>query len=846
MTIMRTIRSGIAVLVASALLISGTGAERFADVSAEDVLCPVWSAPFTEKIKREDKYDASAYGGSVINMDVARAESEAAQLVISPNQDAEYKVALSDLILSGDADVKFEAENIDVYSALYTNVTSLYNGKTRHMTKGWYPDAMLPYSAAVENGVNRISANENQSLYFDFNIPWDQPAGKYSGEFVLTVGKYDYTVPVTLNVRDLTVETDVSTKSCFLDDWTYYLGEYEGSQRMLDLYHKSLMNYRLVPSKLVTDTKHTQEDAEYYAEKVVELYYYGADEERFGKGADRFTNYQVPVSLANEEAFCNQFNLYLHEIAKVSCREKVNFVERAIVYCVDEPEMYNASEWVRTVDGWYKAGKTGAAAYLEQHRAYYKSTYGASDEFIDELVESVGNIHNVITQGYMEKYEGIVETWCPTFDSYDYPANVKKYYETNPDERWWYGCVVPVAPYPTYHVDDLGFSPRIVGWLQAVYGVMGNLYWAVDSYATYKNINNEGYAYRFQEDYYGDAAIYDITSGEGYLYRPGKMYGVDGPIPTTRITSVRDGLEEYELLEDVKEVYAATEERIGVKCDAVTTITDLISSMCTGMQVSGTSSDFYKARGEMLNLCEFTSTGAVFCNYNDDGSGHISYDLYVPDDVTVNVSGADLKSTSEVSGGKIYYYGVNMESSQADSVIFSAVKDGKTFSVVRDLPGSVEVLPVSEATLGELSGDLTNESALTAIEGVRVLRLCLKEIGDAETRRYQRVYFTPSYLAQINRDLTKVLFKFYFQPENASETLKIRVCIKYGNKLSVEEVFSGSLAYGYNEIVLGADRFSWSNGDIERIDFRFGDAATGVTINAREDVYFAGVTLYGA
>lgn len=845
MTIKKMLKSALAVLLSSVLFIWGTGGVNVFDALAEET-CSLWSAPFTEKIKQEDTYDISAYGGAVISIDAARAETEAAQLVITAKKDVKYTVKVSDLKLVSDSEIKYSAENIDVYSALYTNVSALYNGKTRNFTTGWYPDAMLPYSAAVECGVNEISKNENQSLYFDFNIPYNQTAGKYTGEFTVTVGNQNYTVSVTLKVRDLTVDTDVSSKSLFLDDWTHYLGEYEGSQRMQDLYHKALMNYRLCPSKLVTDTKYAQEDAEYYAEKIVELYNYGSDESKFGEGADRFTNYNVPVSLVNEDGYCKQFNMYMHEIAKVSCREKVNFVERAVIYCVDEPEMYNASEWVKTVDGWYKAGKTSAAAYLEQNRSNYKSTYGVSDDFIDELIASIANIHNVITQGYMEKYDGIVETWCPTYDSYDYPAYVEKYCESNPDERWWYGCVVPVAPYPTYHVDDLGFSPRIVGWLQAVYGVSGNLYWAVDSYASYKNVNNQGYAYRFQEDYYDTAANYDISPGEGYLFRPGKEYGVDGPIPTTRITSIRDGLEEYELLEDVKEAYATVEEQIGAKCDAVTTITDLISSLCTGMQVSGTSSDFYNARTEMLNLCEFTSSGAVFCNYSDDGEGHIAYEVFVPSDATLDVTGATLSKTVSVTGGNVYYYNVDMSKSNAGSVKFMVTKEGKVYSIERSLPGSVSVFNVDELTINQMSGDITTASTIATIEDNTVLQLVLKEIGSGETRRYQKVNFTPSYLNQINKNLSKVLFRFYFTPETTTETLKIKICVKYKNKLSVEEVYSGSLTNGYNELALSIDRFSFSNGDIERIDFRFGDAATGVTISSRSDIYFAGVTLYGA
>lgn len=843
------IKGKIAVL--SALLVGTASAfSNSANVLADDGSAAVelWGAPFTEKILQEDTVDySSVKTAAKINLDVARAETECAQIVMTTgNADATYTVSLSDLTLTSDSSVKFKADRVTAYTAQYFNISSFYSGNARPFSKGHFPDTMLPYEAAAEYGENTIEAHCNQSLYFEFDVPDDQAPGIYQGNYSVTVGGKTTNIPVTVRVRDFTVSTSVSSKSCFLDNWFYYLGEYNGSQRMLDNYHKMLMQYRLCPNVLVASSNMQQEDAEYYAQKVVELYEYGCDEELFGEGADRFTNYTIPTQPSDQNIYCNTFTMYVDEIAKVSCQKGVNFVERAVVYKVDEPEGNGAWEYTKTFDTYFRAGRIAAANSIENNRASLKSAYGVTDAFIDELVESAKNIHNLVTQGYMEKYEDRIETWCPLFDSYDSPAAVEKYNELNPDERWWYGCVIPPAPHPTYHVDDLLISPRLVGWLQAYYGVRGNLYWAVDLYAAYEN-DGSGYQYCYQEDYYDNVGPYANTSGEGYLFRPGKKYGIDGPIPTIRLQAIRDGLEEYELLEDIKGEYASVSEATGIICNAESTIGDMLSSMCSGMQVGGTSADFATARAQLLDLYDFTTTGVVFQDYNDDGKGTITYSVFVPNGVTLEVQNATKSGETSYASGKLVTYTVDMQTTTAAAVIFTATDSEKTVTMQRELPGKVSVYPVGDTTASEFSGTDLDSATLATNDGVTALQLKLKAVDALETRRYQRVTYRPAFMTQIGKNLSQISFNFQFLPSDKTEKLAFKICVKYKNKTSLTEEYSGELTYGNNEIVwANLNTRKWSDGAIERIDFRFGDAAGGVAIAARSDVYFTGVSLYAA
>ena len=812
--------------------------------TGEDKPFTVWGTYGTEKILQDASIDYSSIKSAAkIDLDVAHGESEYSQIVITTgNKAVNYEVELNDLTLSGDSSVKFSANKVSVYSAMYCLVNNLYNGGVRSFNKGMFPDAMLPYENAVQCGENHIDANCNQSLYFSFNISDDQPNGVYTGNFKVIVDGSTVNVPVSVRVRDIFVRNASSHKIAFLTGWYYYLGEYNSSQRMLDNYVKFLIDNRLCTANLVSDSKYGQEDAEYYAQKIVEFYEYGSDEERFGVGADRFTNYRLWLSYSSRQDYINKFIMYTYEIAKVSCEKGVDFLTRAFVYQIDEPEGNNGLERLKVFNEMFLTARAEAASNIEEKRNELKSVYGVDDAFIDILVASAGGIHNLVTQSYLEKYDGYVETWVPLFDSYDNQRDVQKYKELNPDERWWYGCVIPKAPYPTYEIDDIIISPRLLGWLEAYYGISGRLFWGVDAYTPLKTVPGDStYRYRYTDDYYTESCMYANIPGDGFLTRPGKKYGVDGPIGTLRTYAIKDGLEEYELLQDIKDVYAEIESRTGISCNVYSTIESMLSSLCNGVSVVGNSESFATARKELLDFYEFTATNVVFTEYSDNGKGKIEYTLFVPEETTLEVENAEQKSVQNCEGGKIYTYAVDMQTSTASSIVFKATKDNEMFTLTRMLPGRVAVYDVDNATAQEFSGDVNGANIVNYAEYGDVLQLPLSEVGANEARRYQKVSYYSQYLKGIDEQVLKLSFNFVFLPTDTTEQLKLKICIKYKNKVALVEEYFGDLTYGNNYVVLSGLYSSISkNGEIERIDFRFGLAEAGEVIAARSDVYFAG------
>ena len=120
---------------------------------------------------------------------------------------------------------------------------------------------------------------------------------------------------------------------------------------------------------------------------------------------------------------------------------------------------------------------------LTQIASYYVVDEPADTEANEKLIKDLAagisgfapDIKNIVTTNN-SKYDGYISCWCPLWNMIDKSFVAGK--QALGEHVWWYGCAVPAAPYPTYHLNDNLLSPRIVHWMQKDYGVEGELYWA--------------------------------------------------------------------------------------------------------------------------------------------------------------------------------------------------------------------------------------------------------------------------------------------------------------------------------------------------------------------------------
>lgn len=788
----------------------------------------IWGAPATEKILQDYHEYSSIKTKAQINIDSAKGEYELAQIVMTASGNINsYDVTLSDLTTEDGSKI-YAKENITVYNAKYVDIVVPWS---YNALAGSYPDAMLEFSKAKEYGENKIASGDNQSVYFSFNVPLSQAQGIYTGKFTITVNGKVEEIPVTLKVRNVEVSEKVNVRSFFINTWSYYLGEYESTQAMLDKYTNALFDYRLAPTSLVNDIAYGEEDAIYYVNKAYELC-----------ANDRCSTIGIPTRKA--DGMPNDgFRTWLLTFAEKCFETNYDLLEKCYVYGIDEPSNNDLPKCEKFNEAFFTQ-KTAAVNYLLANKEKYLNTYeNLTEEFFNQIVESTDGVRHVTTHSYVDWLEPYVDLWCPQYNTFESGLATGVY---DGDEVWFYGAVSPRNPYPSYHLDNIALSPRMVGWLQGIYDVQGNLYWATNIYADWKD---NGYAY--PDDYYVDPSHYSNANGDGFLFYPGKKYGIEGPIPTIRLDAIRDGQEEFELIYAIKEYYKQVSKQIGVDFTADSTIEDISSKLHKLMQVTATTETFKEARTQLLNLSEFTESGICFTDIVDNGEGIIKYDMFVPDNADLQVVGANLVNEVLVNGGSLKTYSVNMATTTATKVLFSTVIDGETITVERKLTGKINLYGLTDLGTLELvtrTGAGVNDYTLsplttTIIDGAQIvgeqtnlLQLTLNA-GQTEIRLKNKDLF-----AKLRSSASKLVFNIYSTDE--VNNVPVMIYVKYENYFYEREDVSTtafSLVKGKNTIEWkNINELSWRYGDIEWITFVIGDTTSDIV----PDLYLKNAVLY--
>lgn len=799
----------------------------------------LWGVAATEKVLAD--VDVAQYASvsraAALTVDAAKNDNEAAQLMISAvGKDKTYTVKKADLALS-DGTV-YSADNVEVYNMKYVTVTATW---TQGARPSRYPDCLLPMDKAVEYGENTVKAGENASLFFSFYVPEEQKEGTYTGTFTVTVDGKDEAIPVTLKVRSVTVSSTVHAKSCVRNDFFSYIGEYDDTQKMRDEYIKFLMEYRLMPWKMIVDTSHKQADAEYYAQKAYEL-----------GGGENCSTLFLPLQKSGKIP-AGQMLMYVTEFMKQSLLHGVNLLAKTYIYGPDEPVANNdlagctqvyqdfLSQRKECVDAF------GAAAKKSELIGVYGDALTEMgldpDEFYDECVNAIAKIGMVTTQKWTPDYSSNIDIYCPTFDGLEQGLATGVYEDTarnggyTEERLWTYGALNPRAPYPSYHIDAPLLGARVLGWLQSIYNVEGNLYWAS---AYYAHRDSGGYVYI--DEYYEDPYRYREIPGDGYLLYPGARYGIYGPIPSLRLYSIRDGYEEYELMYSLKERYAEAGEAIGQDLDATQVITSVAAELYSGMRVTADSETFEQAREALLDLCEFTDSGVAFTLADDNGEGLFTWSVYVPSGVEVTVDGAVVTGERSIAGGKIVDFEADMTKDGAKEIAsFTATKDGVGKTVSFALSGKVSKIS-PETFEGKISGDLDTEKSV-AVDGSqfgvsgKVLRLSLKAAG---TNAKQSVIISAgAFTGAIAAGTEKAVLHLYY---DGDEPLDVALSAKYGKKTYPSEIgMQITLTRGMNSIEWNVGQNNWESlGELEYLLVEVGKAGDP----AREDVYLGELVIY--
>ena len=581
-----------------------------------------------DKIKRDAKIEITSFKG----------EHEAKQLIISPQNDV--KVFDADVTdLQGPNGATISKEKVTIYAEKYMNMTQIYDTVSQAPI-GRCPDGLVPIKNSLEYNDNKISGGKNQGLYIDVNVPFEAVPGTYTGILTVDIDGVKTEVPMSVNVLDVAVNQEAHSRSVFLDHWQFWNGEMDSTEAMYDKYHNALADYYLSPSYAIIESElsHTDAGIARYVNKTYDLVQ-----------NPKLNTINVPYGTAafNGETSFDEVVMkrYIRAYFEKSVETNFNIIKKLVCYFgfIDEPYEFGLMNRVKVVCERYKICMAEIATEL--------ATKNTDSPIHDELIQSIRDLPLCITTQYQEIAEGYIDYYCPKANFYDTPEMRANYDFQR--EKWWYTCVEPHMPYPTYHMEDTLSSARSISWMMANYDIVGNLFWSVNVYAQLKNSG-----YQAIENYYtGNAARYSGCNGDGYLFYPGKQYGYDGPLPSLRIQAIRDGNEEYEVFYNLKNKIQSLD------LDNKAFINMLTSSLYDGVKVIANSELMEKAKLTLGQLEMANNNGSDFIvsDFNlDKGNNKADLQFYAKEGSTIKVNGVVLNNGNSYKQGNLYEYTHNL------------------------------------------------------------------------------------------------------------------------------------------------------------------------------------------
>ncbi len=382
----------------------------------------------------------------------------------------------------------------------------------------WYRDAGKMLPGRFGGTDFSVWDGQNQTIWVDVAVPRDAPAGVYTG--VLRVKPAEtpaHEIPVELTVWDFTLPDGPTHENHFggFSRVAAHLGLERNSEAFHEIeerYEAMLAEHRINPAFPRRLWPEIQDDgtADFSEVDTAIITFV----ERF-----HVTNIEIPrapfrdILGADREKALNFYRSWYAYL------ETKGWANRSYLYMLDEPNSAEEYERVRQL--------------------------GA---LVDEAEPRIRRL--VVEQPYIQHpdwgaLDGAVDIWCPLFGFIHEPSI--KDVQARGEDVWSYSALVqPAPPYhpeyeevkddhpPYWQIHFPLVSYRIAPWLNRRYGITGLLYWSVCFWASPPR------------NPWDEPGFRGYWNGDGAMLYPGEDAGIEGPVSSMRLKSLRDGMEDYE------------------------------------------------------------------------------------------------------------------------------------------------------------------------------------------------------------------------------------------------------------------------------------------------------------
>jgi len=168
-----------------------------------------------------------------------------------------------------------------------------------------------------------------------------------------------------------------------------------------------------------------------------------------------------------------------------------------------------------------------------------------TEEYVDRYKETVAFVKSMkpdlrILEATMTvSLSGVVNCWCPQVQEYQKNASFFNERKAAGGAVWVYTCLAPGGPWINRLVDQERLRQVYIGWACAKYDLQGFLHWGFNMYRgnAFENLVRQH-----------DGPTNFLPAGDSHIVYPGK----NGPLSSQRFEAHRIGMEDYELLYQLK------------------------------------------------------------------------------------------------------------------------------------------------------------------------------------------------------------------------------------------------------------------------------------------------------
>lgn len=367
---------------------------------------------------------------------------------------------------------------------------------------GQIPDVLMPVSGHPEARVTEAGPGQAPLTYYlEFQSTPQTRPGKYLYEVHVLAGKApDVVLRVRLAVREPALPDRLPFRTA--TTWNWSLDEYFGRPLKTEekqVFWNFFLDQRLSPTAFFARTPDpSPADAVALKDRglsVMNLTFVGGKRPK-------------PLSQQAKDKLGPQLRQWREELGKAG------MLDVAVVLLADEPEA-DAAAVCRENAKWFKEQFPEVKIWV--------ATRPAPEWDFADLFDPVTAYSTDFYKAHSHTDEAL-QSWR----------------KTNPKgEYWWFHSVEPYAPYPNIRLDNLPIEARVSGWQNALYGVDGYEYFWMTDWKDNKDSKDVPWPQRAAKWKTG-------VSGAGTLCYPDEQ---GRPMASLRLVNLRDGLEDWALIE---------------------------------------------------------------------------------------------------------------------------------------------------------------------------------------------------------------------------------------------------------------------------------------------------------